>query len=76
MSLGPSGSALIREGRPQTEYTKRSATNKIPTESGRLQSYFEAAIKKYEQDQRNVARQMTGRYRIPATAQERLVPDV
>ena len=74
MSLGPSGADLIRERASQKNIQGRST--EVPAESGHLQSYFEAAMKKYEEDQRNFARQTARRSRIPAIPQASYVPDV
>ena len=63
MPLGPSGADLIRERASQKNIKGRST--EVPADSGHLQSYFEAAMKIYEEDQRKFARQTDERSRIP-----------
>ena len=60
MSLGPAGMASVQQ-------------NMDATGSGQLSSYFEAAMKKYEQDR---ARLDASRPAIPRIPQEVSVPDV
>ena len=74
MSLGLSGAELIRERTSQKNIKERATEG--PADSGHLQSYFEAAMKKYEEDQRNFARKTARRSRIPAIPQASYVPDV
>ena len=62
MSLGPAGATFLRKSLDQSEMEARSAQEPIVRGkncmgSGQLQSYFEAAMMKYEQEQMDRARQ-------------------
>ena len=64
MSLGPAGAAHIQSASQPT------LEKMNPSGSVQLQSYFEAAMKKYEQDQARI------RSAIPAISSGAYIPDV
>ena len=85
MSLGPTGAALLRERMAPIKIEARSTKEATPQDanpigSGQLQSYFEAAMKKYAQDQQAYARQKASRSNsrsiLPTTFPESNYPDV
>ncbi|CAI5722019.1 unnamed protein product [Peronospora effusa] len=78
MSLGPAGAAHIRERLAPIKAREQStsaltAEDMNVTGSGQLQSYFEAAMRKYEQDQ---ARMIASRSAIPTKPPKVCISDV
>ncbi|CAI5722094.1 unnamed protein product [Peronospora effusa] len=78
MSLGPAGAAHIRERLAPIKAREQSTTaltaeDMNVTGSGQLQSYFEAAMRKYEQDQ---ARMIASRSAIPTNTPKVCISDV
>ena len=73
MSVGPSGAALIRDRMTLMETRSIEAPN-LP--AGQLQSYFEAAMEKFEEKRRKMDHQNAVRSTVYATNTEANFPDV